>query len=138
MQFCTAQSDVIISYLVLLYFYPCFLLSLLCVSPSLYPDFYLPQLFPSSCFPPLSGEQGSIYNTPCSTEVILTAAEKETYENLIAKKLQYILGLSELSDMEWTKKKWGRLKETEKGTGRKTMVHNYVKWHCILQILLTL
>lgn len=108
------------------------------------PDFYLPQLFSSSCFPPLSGERGSIYNRPCSTEVILTAAEKETYENLIAKKLQYILGLSELSDMQRERRSGRKGSGADQGGQRKgqwgrlwgiATAKSIVFWCCILQKL---
>lgn len=47
LQFCTAQSDVIISYLVLLYFYPCFIFITLAAwlaVPTIFtcPSFFLP------------------------------------------------------------------------------------------------
>ncbi len=117
-------------------FIPVFFLLLLLLG-SLYPRFLLAPAF--FFLPFLSSERSSIYNRPCSAEVIHTAAEKETYENLIAKKLQYILRLSELSDMqrEW-RSRWKR-SGADQGRQKKGQWRLWgiatTKCHCILQIL---
>lgn len=128
------SSSLIWSYCI---FIPVFFLLLLILG-SLYPRFLLAPAFFFLLF--LSSERGSIYNRPCSTDVILTAAEKETYENLIAKKLQYILGLSELSDMqrEWRsrrKRSGADQRRQKKGQWGRLWGIATTECHCILQIL---